>query len=127
MYGAGIAFTSEYNKKICNGKYIATIRCHCIKRIALLLNMIDKNLNYINNSYKFDNMVMRMIYDTFGDNYGIIQILNDYIHIIKYHNDILQDIYEFINLSSCKLSQCQYIKRNYTNRNRITRIQNDKY
>ena len=119
----------EYNNynKICIGKYIKKIRCHCIIRISLLLNMIDKNINYINynnNNNKNNDIITRIIYDTFGKYYNIISILNDYIHIIKYHDNILQDIYKYINIKSCKLNTCKYIKRNY--RNKINENNNNK-
>lgn len=103
----------------CNGKNLSnSIRCHCIKRISLLLITHQKNINIFNHGKTVDvENVMIMIRDTFGEHYDIVTILNDYMHIVKYHDDILEDITKFINIKiQCNLVNCGCITRNYRNR-----------
>ena len=102
----------------CNGKNCINMNCHCIKRISLLLKVHHKNIN-INTCSDSTRNIMIMIHDIFGKYYDIISILNDYIHIVKYHDNILEDITKYIiNLIhiQCNLQNCGCIKRNYRNR-----------
>ena len=54
-------------------------------------------------------------------------MLNDYIHVLREHNDVLEDVYERITkFKSCDIANCAHIVRHHTNRNIKNSNKNEK-
>eukprot|EP01084_Bolivina_argentea_P050878 93584_1 len=92
--------------------------CISIIRIKVLLSLYQ--ISSCNMKHIFE------IYNTIKNeyHYDVVRILNDYTHIIKYHdetghdNDNLEQILIFLDLN-CNMQSCDAIKRNRRNRMQI--------
>eukprot|EP01084_Bolivina_argentea_P092678 166716_1 len=80
--------------------------CSSATRIKLFLKSYEKNMN---NPTAFNIRLITLV-------------LDDYIHLITFHNDNLEDLYNSLSLV-CDLQKCSAVMRNY--RERFNQQQND--
>eukprot|EP01084_Bolivina_argentea_P166278 288716_1 len=104
-------FTNKHTNNHCN----SIQKCLCIRRIKQLL-ILYNNTNRL--SFLSSNSFMNIIYNKLDTNYRIIDILNDYIHMVKVHtnnDDEFSRLYHFINIK-CHFNSCNGLKRNQRDR-----------
>eukprot|EP01084_Bolivina_argentea_P133703 235983_1 len=94
--------------------------CEAVQRVTAVLKAFSLFINTAEDCLKIGKIV--------NDNYTIIQLINDYDHI-KYDHDIdnnddkFAQLYTYLNHninSKCKTKDCQFIKRHYLDRSKLS-------
>eukprot|EP01084_Bolivina_argentea_P227983 385131_1 len=103
--------------------------CLCVKIIGDVMKLYDCYIRSISQHDQNIHTNIAKIYDTIGNtyylNYDAVDILNDFNHLLMYHSNQFEDIYNIqINTAyngiDCDLSKCVCMTRNYRNRSTIT-------
>eukprot|EP01084_Bolivina_argentea_P271050 461074_1 len=90
---------------------------HCVAetRINKLLKLYA---NHLNQSLSF----MNTINNEFKIHYNMIQILNDFLHLLEAHDTDEDFEYIYKKLKQCNILQCNIFARNYRNRQQTKHI-----
>eukprot|EP01084_Bolivina_argentea_P293720 505228_1 len=93
-----------------NGFDITTQHCQELLRLSYVLNNYNQQIND-DKQYDFDNF----------DTEKTMQILNDYLHLLEYHDSdqYFDLIYQL--LQPCHMIQCRILKHFYGKRNNVNR------
>lgn len=100
----------------CNLKN-SPMECLCVRRLCALTVM---HFEFVGNKHSVDSplgndnlSLMLWVRDNFGIDYDSIRILNDFHHVLCFHDEDLEEMNQFLcHQITCPLSDCGCIARN---------------
>eukprot|EP01084_Bolivina_argentea_P251629 422090_1 len=123
--------TNEFSNIYCKDyKDKTTAKCHALQRMCTGLKYFEMLFSDKTNVTMTEEEKQN-IFVHFNDVVYKKQILNDYVHIIKKHNDteqlieIEKDLKRIYNIKTCNISTCDKVIRHYRERDVITDAASD--
>ena len=103
-----IIFSEQYMNQECDGK-----TCLSLERVHYVLKKYD---GWRNSEKKIMSLGMyRYVNNGLGEHYNNTHLLNDFNHLIEFHDNVFNHIYEYFD-GECDLEKCLLIKRLHRDR-----------